>query len=120
MFCRWFVNEILMWWGRAPLLSLCQIKLKVMKKQIEVKLLHLNELGVNELNEYFVSEGVFDRVFTTDDCPLNSRKKRVKDVKNFSSESHVVHYDGFDLQIKHFVCEVYEVEVVETIRKITL
>jgi hypothetical protein len=91
-----------------------------MKKQIEVKLLHLNELGVNELNEYFVSEGVFDRVFTTDDCPLNSRKKRFKDVKNFSDESHVVHYDGFDLQIKHFVCEVYEVEVVEKFTQINV
>jgi len=91
-----------------------------MKKQIEVKLLHLNELGVKELNEYFVGEGVFDRIFTTDDCPLSNRKKRFKDVKNFSSESHVVHYDGFDLQIKHFVCEVYEVEVVEKFTQINL
>jgi len=91
-----------------------------MKKQIEVKLLHLNELGVKELNEYFVGEGVFDRIFTTDDCPLLNRKKRFKDVKNFSSKSHIINYDGFNLQVKHFVCEVYEVEVVETMRKITL
>jgi hypothetical protein len=91
-----------------------------MKKQIEVKLLHLNELGVTELNEYFVGEGAYDRVFTTNDCPLLNRKKRFKDVKNFSSKSHIINYDGFNLQVKHFACEVYEVEVVEKFTQINL
>ena len=89
-----------------------------MKKQIEVKFLHLSELGVNELNEFFVSVGVDDRVYTTDDCPLVNRKKRYKEVGKFNDESHVIHYDGFDLQIKHFVYELYEVEVVETFKRL--
>ena len=90
-----------------------------MKKQIEVKFLHLSELGVTELNEYFGNMGI-DRVFTTNDCPLNNRKKRYKEANRFNNESHVVHYDGLDLKIKHFVCDVFEVEVEETMRKITL
>ena len=104
-----------------------------MKKQIEVRIFSLNEFGVSEMNEYYkhnIKEGYINPL------KLNSfgkRKKRFKQAKDFSLDSYIMTYDirqhnpenpcdegWFQLQVKHFKHEIYEVEVVETFKQITL
>ena len=110
-------------------------KLKRMKKQIVVKMLGLNELGVSEINEFYkdnISEGYFES-FELGDHMSSSRTKRFKQIKDFGPESflytvdfkqHIIgnQYGGgwFEVKVKHVDCKISEVEIVETSRKITL
>lgn len=111
------------------------IKLKRMKKQIVVKMLGLNELGVSEINEFYkdnISEGYFEP-FELGDHMSSSRTKRFKQIKDFGPESFLYTVDFkqhikksmlagcyFPVKVKHVNCEISEVEIVETSRKITL
>lgn len=111
------------------------IKLKRMKKQIVVKMLGLNELGVQEINEFYkdnISEGYFEP-FELGDHMTSSRTKRFKQIKDFGPESFLYtvdlkqyirgdQYGGgwFQVKVKHVNCEINEVEIVETSKKITL
>ena len=116
-----------------------------MKKQIEVKLHGLNEFGVSEINEHYKHNIIVysDQgwsPFVLGD-KLGFTKKRFKNIKSFyeigldnyigtfdctqlllDENGEKSEYDGsrFSLQIKHFVHEIFEVEVVETMKKITL
>lgn len=113
-----------------------------MKKQIEVKLFGLNELGVSELNEHYKHNISVNYVneFKLGD-KLDFSKKRFKNSNLFYKEGldnyigffdckqrlldengNESKYDGpcFSLQIKHFVHKIYEVEVVETYTEITV
>jgi hypothetical protein len=113
------------------------------KKQIEVKLNGLSQLGVDELNEYYkynIMKG-WCNVFNVGDNEGNIKHKRFKNVNLFyrdgldnyicniectqlllDENGEQSRYSGgkFSLQIKHFNHEIYEVEVVETMKKITL
>ena len=113
-----------------------------MKKQIEVNLFGLNEFGVSEMNEHYKHniEVNYVKPFKLGD-KLYFTKKRFKNANLFYKEGldnyvgtfyctqrlldengNESKYDGprFSLQIKHFVHEIYDVEVVETFKKITL
>ena len=106
-----------------------------MKKQIEVRMNGLNELGVQEINEFYkdnISEGYFEP-FELGDHMSSSRTKRFKQIKDFGSESflYTVDFqqhikgdkyggDWFQVKVKHVDCKISEVEIVETSRKITL
>lgn len=106
-----------------------------MKKQIVVKMLGLNELGVSEINEFYkdnISEGYFEP-FKLGEHMTSSRTKRFKQIKDFGPESYLYtidfkqhirgdQYGGgwFWVKVKHVNCEISEVEIVETSRKITL
>ncbi len=109
-----------------------------MKKQIEVKLKGLNEFGVSELNEFYkhnIDKDWVNKFILGDKC-INLTKKRFKNINEFYKnglESYIGLYevkqyipkskypgDYFSLQLKHFNHEIYEVEVVETMKKITL
>jgi hypothetical protein len=106
-----------------------------MKKQIEVKMLGLNELGVSEINEFYkdnISEGYFEP-FELGDHMSSSRTKRFKQIKDFGPESYLYtvdykqhikddEYGGgwFWVKVKHVDCKISEIEIVETSRKITL
>jgi hypothetical protein len=108
-----------------------------MKKQIEVKLFGLNELGVSEMNEFYkhnITEYNWE-LFRLGD-KFGYTKKRFKNINEFYIEGldnyigifdckqHIpdskVPGDYFEFSIKHFIHEIYEVEVVETMKKITL
>ena len=114
-----------------------------MKKQIEVKLNGLNQFGVDELNEYYKHNIVkgWCNVFNVGDNEGNIKHKRFKNVNLFyrdGLDNYICNVDctqllldkngerlengggKFSLQIKHFNHEIYEVEVVETMKKITL
>jgi hypothetical protein len=114
-----------------------------MKKQIEVKLNGLSQLGVDELNEYYKHNIVkgWCNVFNVGDNEGNIKHKRFKNVNLFyrdGLDNYICNVDctqllldkngerseygggKFSLQIKHFNHEIYEVEVVETMKKITL
>jgi hypothetical protein len=108
-----------------------------MKKQIEVKLKGLNELGVSKMNEFYKHNIIEYNIskFKLGD-KFGYTKKRFKNINEFYSkgldsyigffgtEQHIpnsnLHGYYFDFQIKHFVHEIFEVEVVETMRKIML
>ena len=106
-----------------------------MKKQIVVKMLGLNELGVQEINEFYkdnISEGYFEP-FELGNHMTSSRTKRFKQIKDFGPESYLYTIDlkqhirgdlygggWFQVKVKHVDCEINEVEIVETSRKITL
>jgi hypothetical protein len=106
-----------------------------MKKQIEVRMNGLNELGVQEVNEFYkdnISEGYFEP-FELGDRLTSKRTKLIKQPKDFGPETELYtidlkqyirgdQYGGgwFRVKIKHINCDVYEVEVSETKRKITL
>ena len=106
-----------------------------MKKQIEVRLFGLNELGVKEMNEFYkhnIEKGYFDPFKIGDD--FGKRKKRFKQLNSFSLDSHIMIYDvkqynpdepsrglgWFELQVKHFKHEIYEVEVIEHFTRIEM
>ena len=108
-----------------------------MKKQIEIKLFGLNELGVSEMNEFYRhNQTEYDtHVYQIGD-KLGYTKKRVKHIEHFyrtgldftiglyDLKRHIPgsEYGGgfFELQLKHFKHKVYEVEVVETFTEISL
>ena len=108
-----------------------------MKKEIEIKLFGLNELGVNELNEYYKHniKAKYAEPFQIGDFKNYIKHKRIKQVKSFQNtgldtymfnvdlKQHIPksEYGGsyFSLQLKHFKHEVYEVELVETFKKIS-
>jgi hypothetical protein len=106
-----------------------------MKKQIEIRMNGLNELGVREVNEFYkdnISEGYFEP-FELGDRLTSKRTKRIKQPKGFGLETelytidfkqHIIgnQYGGgwFRVKVKHIECEVYEVELVETFNKIIL
>jgi hypothetical protein len=110
-----------------------------MKKQIEVKLFGLNEFGVSELNEFYklnIAKG-WCNVFKVGDNEGNIKRKRFKNSNLFyrdgldnyicNVDCTQVRTDGlpghgpmFSLQIKHFVHEIFEVEVTEKFTQINL
>jgi hypothetical protein len=112
-------------------------------KQIEVKLLGLNELGVKELNEYYKHNitkydnwspfkygqtlGITKKRFKQPKAFYNSGLNTY--VGNFDCQQLVLNEDGseckygggnFSYQIKHFNHKIYEVEVIETFTEIKL
>ena len=109
-----------------------------MKKQIEVKLKGLNEFGVSEMNEFYKHNIDKDWVskFKLGDKCVNRTKKRFKNVNEFYKnglESYIGYFDirqhipkakypgcYFELQLKHFVHEIFEVEVTEKFTQINL
>ena len=107
-----------------------------MKKQIEIKLFGLNELGVSEINEFYklnIEQYNWDKFKLGDKFGLT--KKRIKNVNEFyrnGLETYLGFFDTnqalpdnslgyyFDFKLKHFVHKIYEIELVETPREITL
>ena len=113
--------------------------MKNIKKMIEVKLTGLNKLGVQELNEYYkhnISKG-YVREFQLGDN-LGVKKKRFKQVKSFENlglENYITNFDCtqlildesgneslfsgpyFSIQLKHFIHEIYDIEIIETFTK---
>lgn len=104
------------------------------KKQIEVKMFGLNELGVKEINEYYkdnIKVGYFGEFKSSD---IGKRKKRIKYIKDFGPETVLHRVDihqyiigkkygggtGFEVKVKHVECKIYEVEVVETLTEVNL
>lgn len=107
------------------------------KKQIEVKLFGLNEFGVSEINEFYKHNIIkYDwGLFKLGD-KFGYTKKRFKNINEFNSkglDNYIGFFDTkqytpdsnlpgdyFQFLLKHFTHEIYEVEVVETMKKITL
>jgi hypothetical protein len=108
-----------------------------MKKQIEVKLFGLNEFGVQEINEFYkhnIEEYNWEPFKLGDKFGLT--KKRFKNSNEFYKNGLDTYISFFDCQqyipnsnlpgncfqflLKHFVHEIFEVEVIETKIKITL
>ena len=108
-----------------------------MKKQIEVKLNGLNELGVQEINEFYkhnIEQYGWDKFNLGDKFGLT--KKRFKNSNEFYKnglDTYISFFDCkqyipnsnkpgnyFDFLLKYFVHEIFEVEVIETKTKITL
>jgi len=107
-----------------------------MKKQIEIKLFGLNELGVREMNEFYQlnREKYGGFIFQLGD-KFGLTKKRIKNVNEFyrnGLETYLGMFDCkqalpndgsgyyFEFRLKHFVHKVYEVEVVETFTEVSL
>jgi hypothetical protein len=108
-----------------------------MKKQIEVRLKGLNEFGVSEMNEFYKHNIIEYNIskFELGD-KFGYTKKRFKNINEFYSKGldsyigfwgtrqHIPNSnlpgDYFEFNIKHFIHEIYEVEVVETFTKINL
>lgn len=104
------------------------MKVKDIKKHIEVRMLGLNELGVQEINEFYkdnISEGYFEPFELGEHCSTK-RTKRFKQTNGFGPESVLYtidfkqHIKGdkfgggwFQVKVKHVDCEVYEIEVKE-------
>ena len=107
------------------------------KKQIEVKLNGLNQLGVQEINEFYqpnIELYGWDKFKLGDKFGLT--KKRFKNSNEFYKnglDTYIYFFDCkqyipnsnlpgdyFQFLLKHFNHEIFEVEVVETLRKITL
>ena len=106
-----------------------------MKKEIEIKLFGLNELGVNELNEHYKHNinVEYADMFQIGDYK-DIKRKRIKQSNSFQNtgqDTYITNvdmdqyipgneYNGpcFSLQLKHFKHEIYEVEVTETFKKI--
>ena len=101
------------------------------KKEILVKWKGLNELGVQEVNEFYkdnIKVGYCDRFELGDN--LSSRKsKRIKQTKGFGPETTLYTVDlkqhiigdksggfWFKVKVKHVECDVFEVEVNEVIK----
>jgi len=104
-----------------------------MKKQIEVKMFGLNELGVQETNEFYkdnIEVGYCDE-FKLNDHYTSKRTKRIKQVKGFGPETVLYTIDlkqyikgdkyggggWFQVKVKHVKCEIYE--IIETSTKIS-
>jgi len=112
-----------------------------MIKQIEVRFKGLNELGVKELNEFYKLniEKNYVEPYKLGDNIINFKKKRFKQPKSFyksgletyvgtedmtqcreDEEKQCGYGPCFSLQLKHFNHEIYEVEMTETFKQITL
>jgi len=115
-----------------------------MTKLIEVRFKGLNELGVKELNEFYKINIEKNKItpFTLGSNDKVNFKKRYKQPKSFyklglDSRVRTVdlvrcrkdeHYHNdkygnesyFRLQIKHYYHEIYEIEITETIKQITI
>ena len=111
-----------------------------MTKQIEVRFKGLNELGVKELNEFYKLniEKNYIEPYKLGDKIINS-KKRFKQPKSFyksgletyvgiedmtqcreDEEKQCGYGPRFSFQLKHFNHEIYEIEITETVKQITL
>ena len=107
-----------------------------MKKQIEIKLFGLNELGVREMNEFYQlnQEEYGVGVYQLGD-KFGLTKKRIKNINEFyrnGLETYLGTFDikqalpndgtgyYFEFRLKHFVHKVYEVEVIETFTEVSL
>ena len=98
-----------------------------MKKQIEVKMFGLNELGVQETNEFYKGniESNYCRSFKLDGHYTSKRTKRIKQIKGFGPETVLYTIDlaskpsgdWFRVKVKHVKCEIYE--IVETSTRIS-
>ena len=114
-----------------------------MAKSIEVRFNGLNELGVKELNEFYKINIEKNKItpFTLGSNDKVNFKKRYKQPKSFYKlglDSRVRTVDlvrcrkeyyrndkygneaYFRLQIKHYYHEIYEIEITETIKQITI
>jgi hypothetical protein len=113
--------------------------MRKVKKEIEVKLYGLNELGIKEINNHYkhnISMGYFKEFQVGDLSGL--KKKRFKQVKSFENlglENYIttidrsqliLNEDGkrrnipgpkFTTQLKHHNYEVFEIEIIETFTK---
>jgi hypothetical protein len=111
-----------------------------MAKSIEVRFKGLNELGVKELNEFYkinIKKNYIQPWELGSNDKVNF-KKRYKQPKSFyklgldtcvrtvdlvqsREENKQYGYSCyFKLQLKHYYHEIYEVEVIETFKQITL
>ena len=113
--------------------------MKSVKKIIEVRLNGLNELGVKELNDYYKDNILLGYMTELKLGGMDGvKKKRFKQIKAFDKsgiESFIVCFgctqakmgeDGnkikggggyFEILLKHFNHEIYEIEITETITK---
>jgi hypothetical protein len=111
-----------------------------MTKLIEVRFKGLNELGVKELNEFYKLNIEKNKIqpFNLGSNDKVHFKKRYKQPKSFyklglnalvrtvdlvqsREENKQYGYSCyFKLQLKHYHYEIYEVEVIETVKQITL
>ena len=114
------------------------------KKQIHVVINGLNQFGVDELNEHYKYNFQFGHFGNTSfnvGDKIGFTSKRFKNIKafyklgldnyigNFHCTQSLVDNNGnekehwgpnFSFQLKHFNIKVYEVEVVETFKEISL
>jgi hypothetical protein len=106
-----------------------------MKKQIEVVMNGLNELGVKEANEFYKDNisCKYCSKFKLGDRETIRRTKRIKMIKGFGPETvlfkidlkqHIIgnKYGGgwFEVKVKHLDCKIYEVELIEKFTEINL
>ena len=111
-----------------------------MTKLIEVRFKGLNELGVKELNEFYKLniEKNYTQPWVLGSNDKVYFKKRYKQPKSFyklgldalvrtvdlvqsREENKYYGYSCyFKLQLKHYCYEIYEVEITETIKQITI
>jgi len=104
-----------------------------MKKEIEIKLFGLNELGVNVLNEYHkhhIEAKIIPSFQIGDLGLLKQRRIKYKKYQTAGQDANVlwcfiyeVHFSGYNgeyltLQLKHFKHEIYEVEITENLKRI--
>ena len=108
-----------------------------MTKQIEVRFKGLNELGVKELNEFYKFN--IGKKWKLGDNIIRFKKKRIKQYKRFyelgletyietiymnqcreDEEKYIGYGPNFVLLLKHFNHEIYEIEITETVKQITL
>jgi hypothetical protein len=107
-----------------------------MKKEIEIKLFGLNELGVNELNEHYKNniEAGYIKPHQVGNFKNYIKRKRIKQLNSFQNtgqDTYITNVDlaqhipgseyhgpCFSLQLKHFKHEIYEVEITENLKRI--
>lgn len=102
-----------------------------MKKQIEVKFLGIKQDALDEINSWFKTHFPLLDPYTLEHFSRYKSKtyKRVDKFKKLGLENlvetwyeweDVYNKQTFDLKLKHFNIEVYEVEVIENHTKIEL
>ena len=102
-----------------------------MKKHIEVKFLGIKQDALNELNNWVKTNFTTIDEYTVENFKYFTPKtyKKVDKFKALGLENlvdtlyvweDVYNKQTFDLKLKHFNIEVYEVEVIETHTKIEL
>jgi hypothetical protein len=111
-----------------------------MTKQIEVRFKGLNELGVKELNNFYKLNikknyiepwqlGSSDKVYFKKrykqpksfyKLGLNSPVRTVDLVQSREENKYYGYSCYFKLQLKHYYHEIYEIEITETVKQITL
>lgn len=106
------------------------------KKEIQVIIGGINQLGVNEINEFYkknIELGYMKPVVLGEILVGNKRFKNIKSFYNKGLENYVGTYDCtqykedkigygsmFSLQLKHFDYKVYEVSITETYDEVIL